>query len=178
LIWLHREANTHLDIVTPHWLQLLDAVVANPNLRALPHLRWTIVGGESFSYQHTHQWYEVIQSPGRLNNIYGPTGATVNATEIEVQPQLSTGKVPIGKPQRRPDCSRPDRVDADGGELGGQPSRQALDDAAAGRERGTGPWAMSTRHYLRVVGLRGFRGRPGPAGRAAPACRAAPSPMG
>jgi nonribosomal peptide synthetase protein VioG len=98
LIWLRREAITHLDIVTSHWLQLLDAAVANPDVRALSHLRWTIVGGESFSYQHTHQWYEVIQSPGQLNNIYGPTEATVNATEIEVQPQLSTGKVPIGKP--------------------------------------------------------------------------------
>jgi nonribosomal peptide synthetase protein VioG len=98
LTWLRQEAITHLDIVTPHWLHLLDAAVANPTARALPHLRWTIVGGESFSYQHTHQWYEVVQSPGRLNNIYGPTEATVNATEIEVQPRLSTGKVPIGKP--------------------------------------------------------------------------------
>ena len=98
LNWLRQEAITHLDIVTSHWLALLDAAIANPEARALPHLRWTIVGGESFSYQHTHQWYEVIASPGRLNNIYGPTEATVNATEVEVQPQLSTGKVPIGKP--------------------------------------------------------------------------------
>jgi nonribosomal peptide synthetase protein VioG len=98
LIWLRQEAITHLDIVTPHWLHLLDAAVANPGVRALPHLRWTIVGGECFSYRHTHQWYEVVQSPGRLNNIYGPTEATVNATELEVQPQLRTGKVPIGKP--------------------------------------------------------------------------------
>jgi nonribosomal peptide synthetase protein VioG len=98
LTWLRQEDITHLDIVTPHWLQLLEAAVANPSLRALPHLRWTIVGGESFSYQHTRQWYEVVQSPGRLNNIYGPTEATVNATEIEVQPQLSAGKVPIGRP--------------------------------------------------------------------------------
>lgn len=98
LVWLRGEAITHFDIVTSHWLHLLDAAIADPALRDLPHLRWTIVGGESFSYQHTRQWYEVVQSPGRLNNVYGPTEATVNATEFVVDPERSTGKVPIGRP--------------------------------------------------------------------------------
>ncbi|MEV5892557.1 amino acid adenylation domain-containing protein [Nonomuraea fuscirosea] len=98
LVWLRGEAVTHLDIVTSHWLHLLDAAVSNPGLCELPDLRWTLVGGESFSYQHTRQWYEIVRSPGRLNNVYGPTEATVNATDIDVHPERSTGKVPIGKP--------------------------------------------------------------------------------
>ncbi|MEV6412981.1 amino acid adenylation domain-containing protein [Kribbella sp. NPDC051718] len=98
LVWLREEEITHLDMVTSHWFHLLDAAVSNPGLRDLPHLRWTLVGGESFTYQSTRQWYDVVRSPGLLNNVYGPTEATVNATCIVVPPERTDGKVPIGKP--------------------------------------------------------------------------------
>lgn len=98
LVWLREEEITHLDIVTSHWLHLLDAAVSNPDQRDLPHLRWTLVGGESFSYENTSKWYEVVRSPGLLNNVYGPTEATVNATDIVVPRERAAGKVPIGKP--------------------------------------------------------------------------------
>ncbi len=98
LLWLRGEGITHLDIVTSHWLHLLDAAVANPNLCDLPDLRWTLVGGESFFYRSTRQWYDIVRSPGLLNNVYGPTEATVNATNFVVPPERLTGKVPIGKP--------------------------------------------------------------------------------
>lgn len=98
LVWLRQEDITHLDIVTSHWLQLLKAAVSNPDLCDLPHLRWTIVGGESFSYESTRQWYDAVRSPGLLNNVYGPTEATVNATDLVVSPERTEGKVPIGKP--------------------------------------------------------------------------------
>ncbi|WP_248580867.1 amino acid adenylation domain-containing protein [Nocardioides sp. InS609-2] len=98
LVWLQEEEITHLDMVTSHWFHMLDAAVSSPGLRDLPHLRWTLVGGESFTYRSTRQWYDVVRSPGLLNNVYGPTEATVNATHIVVPPERTEGKVPIGKP--------------------------------------------------------------------------------
>ena len=98
LVWLREEEITHLDMVTSHWFHLLDAAVSNPDLRDLPHLRWTLVGGESFTYESTRRWYDVVGSPGLLNNVYGPTEATVNATAVVVPRERTAGKVPIGTP--------------------------------------------------------------------------------
>ncbi|MFJ9107693.1 amino acid adenylation domain-containing protein [Streptomyces sp. NPDC102283] len=97
LDWLAAERITHLDIVTPHWVQLLD-VAAQRGHTALPALRWIVVGGETYFFHQTHRWYRVVDSPARLNTIYGPTEATVNATEFLVDPGVTEGQVPIGEP--------------------------------------------------------------------------------
>ncbi|WP_430477762.1 amino acid adenylation domain-containing protein [Streptomyces sp. P11-1] len=97
LDWLAAERITHLDIVTPHWLQLLD-VAAQRGRTALPALRWIIVGGETYFFHQTHRWHRMVDSPARLNTIYGPTEATVNATEFLVDPGVTEGQVPIGVP--------------------------------------------------------------------------------
>ncbi|GHC43896.1 amino acid adenylation domain-containing protein [Streptomyces cinnamoneus] len=97
LDWLAAERITHLDIVTPHWLQLLE-VAARRGRAALPALRWIVVGGETYFFHQTHQWHRVVDSPARLNTIYGPTEATVNATEFLVDPATTEGQVPIGVP--------------------------------------------------------------------------------
>ncbi|MFF5878536.1 amino acid adenylation domain-containing protein [Streptomyces californicus] len=97
LDWLAAERITHLDIVTPHWVQLLD-VAARRGRAALPALRWIVVGGETYFFHQTHRWHRVVDSPARLNTIYGPTEATVNATEFLVDPGVTEGQVPIGRP--------------------------------------------------------------------------------
>jgi nonribosomal peptide synthetase protein VioG len=98
LLWLRREQITHLDLVTPHWLSLIEAAAADPSLQLLPELRWILVGGESVFYRHTRRWFETFKSPARVNIIYGPTEATINATEFEVRPEGDGDKVPIGAP--------------------------------------------------------------------------------
>ncbi|MFJ8692608.1 amino acid adenylation domain-containing protein [Streptomyces roseolilacinus] len=97
LDWLRDEHITHLDIVTPHWVHLLDTAGRRDQV-ALPALRWIVVGGETYFYHQTHRWHRVVDSPARLNTIYGPTEATVNATEFLVDPRLDNGQVPIGYP--------------------------------------------------------------------------------
>ncbi|WP_190344315.1 amino acid adenylation domain-containing protein [Streptomyces venezuelae] len=97
LDWLAAERITHLDIVTPHWVQLLD-VAAQRGGAALPALRWIVVGGETYFFHQTHRWHRAVDSPARLNTIYGPTEATVNATEFLVEPGVTEGQVPIGQP--------------------------------------------------------------------------------
>ncbi|MFI6511949.1 amino acid adenylation domain-containing protein [Streptosporangium sp. NPDC050855] len=97
LDWLASERITHLDIVTPHWVQLLD-VAARRGHAALPALRWIVVGGETYFFHQTHRWHRIVDSPARLNTIYGPTEATVNATEFLVDPGVTEGQVPIGQP--------------------------------------------------------------------------------
>lgn len=98
LVWLRQESITHLDMVTSHWFHLLDAADNAPELRDLPDLRWTIVGGESFTYESTRRWYDVVRSPGLLHNVYGPTEAAVNASAVVVAPDRTSGKVSIGTP--------------------------------------------------------------------------------
>nr|CAG34050.1 putative nonribosomal peptide synthetase [Streptomyces ribosidificus] len=97
LDWLATERITHLDIVTPHWAQLLE-VAAQRGHAALPALRWIIVGGETYFFHQTHRWHRVVDSPARINTVYGPTEATVNATEFLVDPGVTEGQIPIGRP--------------------------------------------------------------------------------
>lgn len=98
LSWLRRQRISHLDVVTAHWHHLREAAEEDDSLRDLPDLRWIIIGGETLHYHHSHQWHRIIRSPALLNNIYGPTEATVNATEVVIDPELTAGQIPIGVP--------------------------------------------------------------------------------
>ncbi|WNI21501.1 non-ribosomal peptide synthetase [Streptomyces sp. ITFR-16] len=98
MAWLRRERITHLDVVTAHWHHLREAADQEPALRELPDLRWIIIGGETLHYHHTRHWHRIVRSPALLNNIYGPTEATVNATEVVVDPAADSGQIPIGVP--------------------------------------------------------------------------------
>ncbi|WLQ32266.1 non-ribosomal peptide synthetase [Streptomyces castrisilvae] len=96
--WLRRERITHLDVVTAHWHHLREAADQEPGLRELPDLRWIIIGGETLHYHHTRHWHRIMRTPALLNNIYGPTEATINATEVVVDPAADSGQIPIGVP--------------------------------------------------------------------------------
>ncbi|MEU4445608.1 non-ribosomal peptide synthetase [Actinosynnema sp. NPDC050801] len=96
--WLRRERITHLDIVTSHWQQLREAIAGEPALGELPDLRWIVIGGETMHYEQVHQWHRLTSSPALLDNIYGPTEATINATWVVLDPEVEHGQVPIGVP--------------------------------------------------------------------------------
>jgi nonribosomal peptide synthetase protein VioG len=96
--WLRRERISHLDIVTSHWHHLREAIAQDPALGVLPDLRWIIIGGETLHYEQAYEWYQNVSSPALLDNCYGPTETTVNATWVVVDPTITHGQVPIGKP--------------------------------------------------------------------------------
>ncbi len=100
LAWLREERISHLDIVTPHWIHLLNALETSKDrsLGELPHLQWIIIGGESLYYNQIHQWQKLTRTPARFNNVYGPTEATINATFYLIDPEGREGKIPIGQP--------------------------------------------------------------------------------
>lgn len=96
--WLRRERITHLDVVTSHWQQLREAIAGEPALGVLPDLRWIVIGGETMFHEQVHQWHRLVSSPVLLDNIYGPTEATINATWVVLDPTVEHGQVPIGVP--------------------------------------------------------------------------------
>jgi amino acid adenylation domain-containing protein len=98
LQWLAVERVTVIDAVTAQWHHWRWAAERNSEVRSLPDLRWVVVGGETLYHQESRHWYEVIDSPALLRNVYGPTEATINASETVVDPALEHGRVPIGVP--------------------------------------------------------------------------------
>jgi nonribosomal peptide synthetase protein VioG len=96
--WLAARRITHLDLVTPHWAGISSAIEASGQPRDLPDLRWLIVGGESMYYEQIARWHRAVRGPGRILNIYGPTEATVDATDYPADDGGTAGKVSIGQP--------------------------------------------------------------------------------
>lgn len=95
--WLAAQRITHLDIVTAHWTHLMAAAALRAPVE-LPSLEWIVVAGETLYFEQTREWFESVRSPCRIDNIYGPTEATINATEYEVPRERTRGKIPIGIP--------------------------------------------------------------------------------
>jgi nonribosomal peptide synthetase protein VioG len=98
--WLRVERISHVDFVTSHWLHMLADIetMTRTGTFDLPDLRWIVIGGETLHYHQIRRWERIVRSPVRFNNIYGPTEATINATEHEVDLTVANGKVPIGRP--------------------------------------------------------------------------------
>ncbi len=95
--WLVRRRITHLDLVTPHWAGISAALESSGSPADLPDLRWIIVGGESMFYEQVARWHRTVRGPNQVLNIYGPTEATVNATEYRTDDGQESGKVSIGR---------------------------------------------------------------------------------
>ncbi|MBA3532995.1 MAG: amino acid adenylation domain-containing protein [Ardenticatenales bacterium] len=100
LKWLREARITHFDVVTSHWIHMLNLLEKHKDstLGVLPDLRYVIIGGESLYYNQTHLWGKLVDSPVRFHNIYGPTEATINATGYWVDFSIEQGKIPIGFP--------------------------------------------------------------------------------
>lgn len=68
----------------------------------LPHLRWSLFCGEALPHSAATQW-AVAAPNARIENVYGPTEATIFCTRYPFHPDQSAveqvhGTVPIGKP--------------------------------------------------------------------------------
>ena len=90
---------THLDIVPSHFQQLTVAAEA-PGATAveLPKLEWVIIGGETLDAEMVERWRRCVRTSAKIDHVYGPTEATVNATYMVVDGALQPGRLPIGRP--------------------------------------------------------------------------------
>ena len=90
---------TVADLPTSFWSQWAYEV---HHQRALPHagLRLVVAGGEKAERQHLSNWFSGTHAGrGQWLNTYGPTEATVNATQIAYDGAADlNAEVPIGRP--------------------------------------------------------------------------------
>ncbi|MET8022189.1 non-ribosomal peptide synthetase [Streptomyces decoyicus] len=98
MAWLAAERISVIDVVTAQWHHWREAAVHDAALRSLPDLRWIVVGGETLYHHESRRWHSTVESPALLRNIYGPTEATINASETVVDPETCQGQVSIGVP--------------------------------------------------------------------------------
>jgi amino acid adenylation domain-containing protein/non-ribosomal peptide synthase protein (TIGR01720 family) len=89
---LHEEQITVLDLVP----SMLDALLEDPRFQACRSLRRIICGGEGLSGATRDRVFEQLNV--ELNNIYGPTEATIGSTSWTCSREESGPRVPIGRP--------------------------------------------------------------------------------
>lgn len=92
---------TILDLPTAYWHQLTQELVAEQ--MSLPEtLRLIIIGGERAIPDRVRDWHKGVAKPIQLFNTYGPTEATIVATNWELYENAASlgimSEVPIGKP--------------------------------------------------------------------------------
>lgn len=87
----HNQVNT-MFLTTALFNQLL-----NSDLTVFDNLENMLTGGESASEVHIRKLIDHNKRI-KLSNIYGPTETTTFATWYPVKPELSTDKIPIGRP--------------------------------------------------------------------------------
>jgi amino acid adenylation domain-containing protein len=72
---------TVLDLPTAYWHYLVSQIVAD-EVRLPPELRLVIIGGEQASLETVKLWQQEVGDYPQLVNTYGPTEATVVATQF------------------------------------------------------------------------------------------------
>jgi nonribosomal peptide synthetase protein VioG len=96
--WLASERISVIDVVTAQWHHWRQAAEQDPGLRRLPDLRWIVEGGETLYHHESKRWHDTVESSALVRNVYGPTEATINASETIVDPKVGHGQVSIGAP--------------------------------------------------------------------------------
>ena len=92
---------TVMNLPTAFWHEL--TVDWTTRIRRDPgwQLRLVIVGGDVMQPRSYELWRKLPLGAVRLLNAYGPTEAVITASTWEVQAELGTGAVPIGRPVGR-----------------------------------------------------------------------------
>lgn len=92
---IYQQAITHLNFVPSMFSHFIDYVVDNQ--LTLPSLKWLFVGGEAISPRLIKRYLELNWS-ATLENVYGPTEATMWATHYPIRSNITSGHTPIGLP--------------------------------------------------------------------------------
>ncbi len=89
---------TVLDLPTAYWHEVAAAFEREPP-RLPPSLRLVVIGGEQALASHLATWHRHAGTAVRLVNTYGPTEATIVATQRPLLPAPRPSvQVPIGRP--------------------------------------------------------------------------------
>jgi amino acid adenylation domain-containing protein len=94
---------TLLDLPTAYWHELVAELAADTGQRARPFpesIRLVILGGEAAQAARVAAWRERVGESVRLINTYGPTEATIVATQYDLTVPGAAeagGRVPIGR---------------------------------------------------------------------------------
>ena len=93
---------TVLDLATAYWHQLIKDCAANEETIPDNNLRLVMVGGDTMLPEPVRLWQQSQLSSTRLLNSYGPTEATITATDFEIPPgfceEATLRRIPIGRP--------------------------------------------------------------------------------
>jgi amino acid adenylation domain-containing protein len=86
---------TVLDLPTAYWHRLVDTL---DEITWPDSLRLVILGGAPVHAAAVARWRTRFADRVRLVNTYGPTEATIIATAVDLGPDHTTGRPPIGRP--------------------------------------------------------------------------------
>ena len=87
---------THINFV-PSMFNFLLNMIGEEGITALGKLKYIFVAGEAISGETVRKFYSMVKGV-RLENIYGPTEATIYATGCSLTGLETTANMPIGKP--------------------------------------------------------------------------------
>ncbi len=88
---------TILDLPTAFWHQLTNDI-KQTDIRLLDSMRLIILGGEAVKMDFVKKWFQSVPAGPSLINTYGPTEATVVATNYLISRKALDSVIPIGKP--------------------------------------------------------------------------------
>ena len=87
---------THINFV-PSMMSAFVSAIGNRARDLLDSLKYVFVAGEAFT-EHLYQKYTELDLDAKLENIYGPTEASIYASYFGMSSYGGSGLVPIGRP--------------------------------------------------------------------------------
>jgi amino acid adenylation domain-containing protein len=94
---------THINFVPSMFRIFLEYLNNKENLKKIESIKWFFVGGEAIT-QDMVQKYFALSLKARLENVYGPTEATMWATNYHISGSSDFANIPIGKPLNEYRC--------------------------------------------------------------------------
>ncbi len=94
---VNRFGVTHITFVPSMLSVFVDEAVTMNSVSKLESLKFCICGGESLSIELVNK-FRALNLPSRLENIYGPTEATIYCSRYSLSDLSVERQVPIGKP--------------------------------------------------------------------------------
>ncbi|MFS1513883.1 non-ribosomal peptide synthase/polyketide synthase [Chengkuizengella sp. SCS-71B] len=92
---------THINFV-PSMFNSVLSILNKENINKFNVLKYVFLAGEAVSNKMVHDFYQLTDQV-ELKNIYGPTEATIYATQYDI-PSQSDGKISIGRPLNNVKC--------------------------------------------------------------------------
>lgn len=98
--WVREQRLTMLDLPTAYWHTWVESFDESAPAPVPDCVRVVFIGGEAVHADHWRRWHKLVGPRVRMLDGYGPTEATINATEFEspLAVEYQGPFVPIGRP--------------------------------------------------------------------------------